>query len=153
MDELLLEQDLTALPLCARVLHCLLARIFANAERIGGELEVAEQVASGPVAATALHVRVADRAHDVGVGHTRVLEDHLGVLVEAPAALVEYLADAESWGVARDHEHRGALPQRRIGVSACVDEEELAHARIGDEALLAVEEPFVAVALRPQLQA
>jgi len=40
------------------------------------------------------------------------------------------------------------LAQRRVGVGARVDEEQLADAGIGDEAFLAVEDPFVAVALR-----
>ena len=46
----------------------------------------------------------------------------------------------------------GALPQRGVRIGARVDEEQLADAGIGDEAFLAVEDPVVAVALRPQLQ-
>ena len=40
-----------------------------------------------------------------------------------------------------------------FGIGARVDEEQLADAGVGDEALLAVEDPFVAVALRAQLEA
>ena len=49
----------------------------------------------------------------------------------------------------RHQEHGGALPKRRIRIGARIDEEQLADAGIGDEALLAIEDPFVAVALRP----
>src|SRR5215468_8238937 len=135
--------------------RALLAGAVAYAKRVGGELEIAEQAAAGGVAALAaalLH-GAADVADDVVVRHPRVLEDQLGVLVEAPAALVEHLSDAEAGRVARHHEHRGALAQRDIGIGAHVEEEQLSHAAVGDEAFLAVEDPFVAVALAAQLQA
>ena len=154
LDHLLLDQRSAALPACAGVRHGHLAGVVAHAERVGGELEVAEQIAAGAVAGLiGLHVGAVDLADHVGVRHARVLEDHLAVLVEAPAALVEHLADAEARRVARHQEHGGALLERRVRVGARVDEEQLADAGVGDEAFLAVEDPVVAVALGAQLQA
>jgi hypothetical protein len=87
------------------------------------------------------------------VRHTRVLEDHLAVLVEAPAALVEHLADAEAGRVAVHEEQRRALLGRHGRIGAHVDEEQLADRRVGDEGLLAVQNPLVALALAAQLDA
>ena len=153
LDELLLEQHPPALDASARVRECLLARVLAHAERIGGKLEIAEDISSGTIAAAALHVRGVGLPDDVGVWHTGVLENHLAVLIEPPAALVEHLADAESGRIARHHEHGGAFAQGDVGVGARVDEKELPDGRVGDEAFLAVQDPLVAFAFRPELQA
>ncbi len=151
---LLREQHLAALLGGLGVAQRGLAGIVADTERVGGKLEVAEQIAAGGVAAGAagLAHRAAHVADHIGMRHPRVLEDHLAVLVEAPAALVEHLADAEAGRVAWHQEHGGALSGRHAGVGARVDEEQLADRRVGDERLLAVEDPFIALALGAQLQ-
>ena len=151
---LLREQHLAALLRGLGVAHRRLAGVVADAERVGAQFEIAENIAAGGVAAApaGLFHRAADLADDVGVRHARVLEDHLAVLVEAPAALVEHLADAEAGRVARHQEHGGALLERHARIGARVDEEQLADRRVGDEGLLAVEDPFVAVTLGLQLQ-
>ena len=99
-----------------------------------------------------LHIGAVYRPDHIGVWHAGVVENHFAVLVEAPAALVEDFADAHARRVARHQEHRGALPQRRVRVSARVNKKQLADAGIGDEAFLAVEDPVVAVAFRRELE-
>src|SRR5208283_3743017 len=91
LNELLLEQILPALFDGPRMAHRGLAGIVADAERIGAELEVTKDIAAGGViAATArlLHAAI-DLADNIGVRHAGILENHLAVLIEAPAALVE----------------------------------------------------------------
>ena len=92
-------------------------------------------------------------ADHVGVRHAGVLEDHLAVPIEPPAALVEHLADAKARRVALDQEHGGALAERGVGIGARVDEEQLADRGVGDEAFFAVQDPFVALAFGAELQA
>ena len=145
-------------PPCFSVLAHSAARSRRHRRRcrapLAAELEIAEQIAAGGVAAAAAglaHAAV-DVADHVGVRHARVLEDHFAVLIEAPAALVEHLADAEAGRVARHQEQGGALLGRHGRIGARVDEEQLADRRVGDEGLLAVEDPFVALALGAQLE-
>ena len=155
LDDLLFEQILPALFGGSRITDCRLAGIVTDAERIGAEFEIAENIAAGRVAA--LPARLAhgaiDVTDDVGMRHTRVLEDHFAVLIKSPAALVEHLADAKARRVARHQEHGRALLERSRRIGPCVDEEQFADRRVGDEALFAVENPFVALAFGAKFQA
>jgi hypothetical protein len=103
LHELLFEKILPTLLDRPRMAHRRLTGIVADAEGIGAKLEVAENIAAGGVIAAAtrlLHPAI-DLADDIGMRHPRVFENHLAVLIEAPTALVEHLADAEAGRVAR----------------------------------------------------
>src|SRR5262249_28808469 len=94
-----------------------------------------------------------DLADHVGVRHPCVLEDHLAILIEPPAALVEHLADAEAGRVARHQEHGDTLLERDSWISTRVDEEQLANRGVSNESLLPVKDPLVALAFGLQPQA
>src|SRR5476649_1729006 len=100
---LLGEEHLTALLCRLSVTQRALAGVVADAKRVSAEFQIAEQVAAGGVAAAAAGLANAavDFANNVGVRHAGVLEDHLAVLVETPATIIEDLADAETRRVAR----------------------------------------------------
>jgi len=86
-------------------------------------------------------------------GNARVLEDHFAVLIEAPAVLLNTLPMRKP-ACRAAQEHGGACPQRRVRAVRAVDERTaFADAGVGDEAFLAIEDPFVAVAFRPELEA
>src|SRR5665811_1491004 len=72
---------------------------FAYTKRIGGELEISENISSRRIAG-AFPVGAVYLANDVGVRHERVLENHFRILVEAPATLVENLANPETRSIA-----------------------------------------------------
>src|SRR5262249_20198367 len=101
--------------------------------------------------AARLHPAV-DLAQQVRVRHARVLEEELGVLVEAPAALVEYFSDAQSRCIAGHGEYAGAGTHGSGGIGTHVGEDQLADVRVGDVALAAVQYPLVAAPLRSELQ-
>ena len=92
------------------------------------------------------------RPDDIGVRDAGILEDHFGILIEAPAILVENLADAKARRIARDQKHGGAFPQGHIRIRPRVNEKEFPHAAIRDETFLAVENPFIAIAFGAKLQ-
>src|SRR5580704_9366548 len=152
--DLLLEQILPALLRGTGIAQRRLAGVVADAQRVGAKFEIAENIAAGGVVAAAAglaHAAV-DLADDVGMRHAGVLENHFAVLIETPAALIEHLADAEPRRIPRHQKQSGALLKRNRRIGARVDEEQLAYRRIGDETLLAVEDPLVAFALGAKLQ-
>src|SRR5450830_1537639 len=130
----------------------LLACGFAYTQRIGGELEIPENIASRRVAG-ALSVGAVDLADDIGVRHACVLENHFRILVEAPAALVENLADPKTGSIAGHQKQRDTIAQTDMRVGPDVEEEQLANIAVGDEGFLAVQNPLVAVAFRAQFDA
>ena len=154
LNELLLEQISPTLLVDPRIAQRGMAGIVADAERVGTEFEVAENIAAGGVAAAAAaglaHAAV-DLADDIGMRHVRVLENHFAVLIETPATLVEHLADAETGRVARHQEQGGALLERHSRIGARIDEEQLADRCIGDEALLAIKNRLIAFAFGAKL--
>ena len=126
-----------------------LDRGLAHPQRVRRELEVAERRGSRAAQVeSAVHL-----AHHVGVGHAGVLEDQLRVLVEAPAALVEHLAHPHAGRIDRHQELGGALFLADVRVGPRAHKKHLRHAAVRNEALLPVEDPLVALALRLEFPA
>ena len=115
----------------ARMRHRHLQRVITNAHGIGREFKVAK-------GAMARLVSAVDFTHHVGVRHARILKYQFGVLVEAPAALVEDLANAQPGRVDRNQKLGAALADADIRIGARIDEKQLRHRTVGDETFLAV---------------
>jgi hypothetical protein len=85
-------------------------------------------------------------AHERGLGHADLVEVHVGGPGTGLTHLPVFGGDAESGGVARDHEDRDPLAWLLGLAGAGEDHEQVGVGRVRDVALGAVNDPFDAVA-------
>src|SRR6476620_8992819 len=97
LHELFIDQERAAAAPSPRAFHGAFTRRLTYAQRVRREIEVAELARS-----TAAHFDPAMHcADDVGMRDSRIVEDELRILIEAPSAFVEDLADAKPWRARR----------------------------------------------------
>ena len=83
-------------------------------------------------------------AEQIGRRNDGVVEEQLGGVLGGQADLVELAATLEAWGAALDDE-QAERPRAAVRVGACGDDHKVGHDAAGDEGLLPVEDPVVAI--------